>query len=136
MVHMKTEPAHINTGKIGERIAADYLLTKGYKIIGRNYRKKVGEIDIIASKRGVIYFVEVKTITRAILDNSYNDKSDYRPEDNVHKHKTERLKKTISLYLSQHRNDGSREWQFNVITLEIDQSANLARLNHIKDIVL
>jgi len=43
-----------------ENTAAEFLRNNGYKIITRNYRKASGEIDIIASERRTICFVEVK----------------------------------------------------------------------------
>ncbi len=49
------------TGKCGEDIAAEFLKKKGYKIIERNYRNKIGEIDIIAKGKNDLVFVEVKT---------------------------------------------------------------------------
>lgn len=48
------------TGAAGETAAAQYLEKAGYEILERNWRVKAGEIDIIAKKHGVIYFVEVK----------------------------------------------------------------------------
>ncbi|MBP3921906.1 MAG: YraN family protein [Ruminiclostridium sp.] len=48
-------------GKLGEDYTAEYLVKKGYKIVARNYRKRCGEIDIIAVKDEFIAFVEVKT---------------------------------------------------------------------------
>ncbi len=48
-------------GRIGEDSAAHHLLSLNYRIIERNYRTKLGELDIIAEKGGIIYFVEVKT---------------------------------------------------------------------------
>ncbi len=47
-------------GQESEIIAAGYLKKKGYKIITRNYRTKLGEIDIIAQEKDTIVFVEVK----------------------------------------------------------------------------
>jgi putative endonuclease len=47
-------------GKKSERLAAEYLKLKGYRIIETNYRCPVGEIDIIAREKGTIVFVEVK----------------------------------------------------------------------------
>ena len=47
-------------GIISEIIAAFFLRFKGYKIICRNYKTRLGEIDIIAQKKGYIIAVEVK----------------------------------------------------------------------------
>lgn len=49
------------TGKDGEVFACDFLIKNGYEIILRNFRCKVGEIDIIAKDKDEIVFVEVKT---------------------------------------------------------------------------
>lgn len=50
-----------NTGDWGEEKAATYLKRHGYKIIGRNCRYRQGEIDIVAEKKDLVIFVEVKT---------------------------------------------------------------------------
>lgn len=47
-------------GRWGEEKAAEYLRRRGYKIIAMGYRTRMGEIDIIAQKRGYIVFTEVK----------------------------------------------------------------------------
>ncbi len=47
-------------GRFGEVVAADYLRKKGCRILGMNYRTRLGEIDIIAADRKYILFVEVK----------------------------------------------------------------------------
>ena len=48
-------------GNLGEEKATEYLKRKGYTIIARNYRTNGGELDIVARKRGLLVFVEVKT---------------------------------------------------------------------------
>ena len=50
-------------GRLGEDKAAEFLLANGYKILARNYRIRGGEIDIVAFRRGVLAFIEVKTRT-------------------------------------------------------------------------
>ena len=48
------------TGREGEARAAEYLRKKRYDIIGANYRCRFGELDLIAKKRELVIFVEVK----------------------------------------------------------------------------
>ncbi len=47
-------------GNRGENIASVFLTQNGYKIIEQNWKTRWCEIDIIAKKSGVVYFVEVK----------------------------------------------------------------------------
>lgn len=50
----------LRRGHVSEYLAALYLMLKGYRIIALRYRTKLGEIDIIARKRNLAIFVEVK----------------------------------------------------------------------------
>jgi putative endonuclease len=54
-------------GHVSEYCAAAYLLLKGYRIVAMRYKAKSGEIDIIARKRDLVAFIEVKA-RRATLD--------------------------------------------------------------------
>ncbi len=47
-------------GREGESAAIAFLKKKGYRILEKNFRSKVGGIDIIAEKAGLIVFIEVK----------------------------------------------------------------------------
>lgn len=48
-------------GLIGEELACQFLSTKGYKILLKNYECGLGEIDLIAKEKGAVIFIEVKT---------------------------------------------------------------------------
>ncbi|WP_419771358.1 MAG: YraN family protein [Candidatus Marinarcus sp.] len=49
-------------GDIAEQKSCEYLISQGFTVIERNfYAKKLGEIDIIASKNGIYHFCEVKS---------------------------------------------------------------------------
>lgn len=50
-----------STGIIGENIAAQFLHKKGYIILDKNFKIKLGEIDIVAKKNNTIHIIEVKT---------------------------------------------------------------------------
>lgn len=52
---------NLNFGKSGEDKAVRFLKDNGYRILIRNYRTKLGEIDIIAKDKNTVCFVEVKT---------------------------------------------------------------------------
>ena len=47
-------------GRYGEAAAAEYLRKKGCRVLGMNYRTRLGEIDVIAADRRYVMFVEVK----------------------------------------------------------------------------
>jgi putative endonuclease len=60
--------SHNELGKIGEDLAAQYLIQQGYTIVQRNFYFQKAEIDIIAQKEaGVIVMVEVKTRNSAFF---------------------------------------------------------------------
>jgi putative endonuclease len=60
--------AAFRTGLSAEARAAAYLMAKGYRILARRFRTPVGEIDLVARRRNVVVFVEVKA--RATLDDA------------------------------------------------------------------
>lgn len=82
---------HNDTGKEGEELAAQWLISNGYEILHRNWRHSRYEIDIIASLLETIHFVEVKT--RKSL--SYGP-----PEDQVSKSKLKQFIKAGAEYLN------------------------------------
>lgn len=79
-------------GGHGEDFAARVLENAGYRILFRNYRSRTGEIDIIATRDGVLHFVEVKTRT--------DDEFGY-PSDAVTENKRRSIRRTAECYLSE-----------------------------------
>lgn len=121
-------------GNLGEEIACRYLKEKGFLIIERNYWKKWGEIDIVAKRRNVIHFVEVKTVSR---ENGlgHEGTSNYRPEENVHPKKLERMRRVIQSYILQKQIEGGT-WQFDVLAVFLDAKQNIARCRMLENIIL
>ena len=60
--------AAFRTGLSAESRAAAYLMAKGYRILAKRFRTPYGEIDIVAKRRNLVAFVEVKA--RATLDDA------------------------------------------------------------------
>jgi putative endonuclease len=60
--------AAFRTGLSAEARAAAYLMAKGYRILAKRFRTPHGEIDLVAKRRNVVAFVEVKA--RATLDDA------------------------------------------------------------------
>jgi putative endonuclease len=56
----KVKEQNFSKGRNGEEIAARYLTELGYQIWERNHRNNLGEVDIIASDKDILIFVEVK----------------------------------------------------------------------------
>lgn len=115
-------------GKLGEDIACHFLEQKGYRVIERNYRKKWGEIDIIAEKAGTVRFVEVKAVSRepyAATAEIISREMDYRPEELVDRRKLRKLARTANLYMESKKD--SREFQLDVVGVILDETNKKAR---------
>lgn len=87
----KNEPAHLKTGRWGEKQAVRFLKSKGWKIIGERVRVgKHDELDIVSETTGVLVFVEVKT---------RRNENHGRPFSAVNKEKRRRLCRAVVAYL-------------------------------------
>ena len=84
----------LRLGKTGEDEAVDFLRSCGYKILKRNYKNKLGEIDIIATDKDTVCFVEVKSRT--------NDRFGL-PEEAVNRFKQDQISKVALCYLKENK---------------------------------
>ena len=110
-------------GAWGEKKAAGYLRLHGYKILEMNCRFRQGEIDIIASKRGYIVFVEVKLRK----NDSYAEAREY-----VTAAKQQRVTVAAQLWLGQ--NETELQPRFDVIEIYApDGAKGKVKINHIED---
>ncbi len=114
-------------GYFAENIAARYLEGEGYEVIGKNYQKPWGEIDIIARKNKVISFVEVKANGQEFI-------GDFNPEERVDWKKIEKIKRTATFYLEQELCDMDCEWQIDIISITFDRLDKKAKIKHFKNI--
>lgn len=110
------------SGLWGEIFAARYLRDRDYDILAGNYRCRLGEIDIIAEKNGIVSFVEVKT---------RNENPMYRPMEAVDSGKQQRLRASAEVYMREIKSELPSE--FDVIEVTLDPDFKLVRINHIKN---
>lgn len=118
------DPVRKEVGRIGEKIAAEFLENKGFTIIARNYRKPWGEIDIIAEKAGTVRFVEVKAVSREKLPDISRE-MDNRPEELVDGRKLRKLARTAALYMEVTKD--KREYQIDVVGVIMAKETRTAR---------
>ncbi|OJX70071.1 MAG: hypothetical protein BGO95_03360 [Micrococcales bacterium 73-13] len=62
---------HIDLGRRGEGLAADYLTSAGHRVLDRNWRCPRGELDLVTLDRGEVVAVEVKTRTSLALGHPF-----------------------------------------------------------------
>lgn len=121
---------HLNVGKKGEEIAVKHLVKLGFKIIDRNYRQKLGEIDIVAEKNKIIHFVEVKTVS------CEPDFDDYIPEENINYSKKKKFARTINKYLEDKRVSYETEFQVDAIALFFNPQTWESKVRFLENIIL
>ena len=97
---------HNELGKLGEKLAADYLQAKGYKIVVCNYVFQKAEIDIIAKHDNMMICVEVKTRNSDFFGD---------PQDFVTPSKIKLLVKAMDAFITE--NDIDLETRFDIIAV-------------------
>ena len=111
------------TGARGEEIARDYLRRKGYDILETNWSTVRGELDIVASRAGILVFVEVKT--RRSPD----------PEaalQGISALKRERVIETAYQYLQDRDIAEDSDWRIDVIAVALNERGP-PRIDHVED---
>ena len=111
-------------GAWGESLAATYLQGKKYKILASGYRTRFGEIDLIASNREFLVFVEVKLRKSS----RFADAKDF-----VDYYKRNRIRTTAEIYLSQ--NPTELQPRFDVIEIYAPEGIKTQKpeIHHLED---
>lgn len=118
---------NIISGKFGEDAAASFLIKKGYQIVERNFKKRYGEIDIIAIDKSVkdehvLVFVEVKTRNSLEFGN---------PLEAITPWKLKSVIKTIEYYTLTHKNLPALQ---RIDAVAVDLSDGNENIEHVKNI--
>lgn len=110
----------------GEEKAIDYIKCKGLQVLERNYRKRSGEIDIIAFDPNYKEYVFVEVKTRQ------NNRFGF-PEEAVDDRKVSKIEETGETWLME-KNIENPKWRIDVITIE--KEGTKSNLKHIQNICL
>jgi putative endonuclease len=100
------------TGQHGERLAANFLESKGFEIVERNYRCGRAEVDLIARKENWLLFIEVKTRTSTQYGH---------PEEFVDSGKMSRLYFAAEQYI--YRTNWQGHVRFDIVSVKLGREA-------------
>jgi putative endonuclease len=95
-------------GNRAEQLAYEYLRRQGYRIVARNYRRKLGEIDLIGWDKEVLAFIEVKY---------RSGEARGRPVDSVHRRKRRQIVRVAKEYRIRHKLHDIN-YRFDVLSLQ------------------
>ena len=109
-------------GQAGESAAEEYLRRKGYRILGRNLRSSLGELDLVAEDGQVLVFVEVKARRTDAFGGAIHA---------VHHRKQEKLIQLAAQYLARHHIK-NRLCRFDVVLLQ-GPNAVAPQIEHIQN---
>jgi putative endonuclease len=104
-----TQATRKEIGALGERLASDYLETRGLSLVAQNVARKTGELDLIMRREDTLHFVEVKTITCIELPDDGNRDDEYDPSVNLHEAKVRKVARTAEWFVAER--DWEGEWQ-------------------------
>lgn len=125
--------SHLDIGQIGERAAAEYYKRRGFKLLAKNYWKPFGEVDIILKHRGIVVFVEVKSVSCETFTERVGE--EFNQAENVHQKKRARLRKVVSAYLKDHSEHGSN-WRFDLALVQVNTRTRRARVEVLEDVII
>lgn len=123
-------------GNTGEDVVVKFLMKQGFSVLDRNYRRKWGELDIVAKNKDILHFIEVKTVVSCGTNPTKEQKDWFRPEENVHPWKLKRLARIIQTYLIDKKVSCETEWQIDIASVFLNLETRKARIRWIKNVII
>lgn len=120
---MAADSDKLAVGRLGEKLAAEFLKKRGAKVIGHNFYTRFGELDLIAQLGDELLFCEVKT--RTSVEYGF-------PELAVNQSKLEHLIKAAEIYLAEKQWTGF--WRLDTIAVQLDPAKRLAKIRWFKNV--
>lgn len=121
---MSADPRH-RLGQIGEQLAAEHLIRRGFEIIERNYRTRWGELDIVAFDGHTLAFCEVKT--RRIVGERGS------PFDTIRAFKRSQVRRMAASWLHDRpAHTYADQLRFDAIGVTFDARGRLVGIDHVE----
>lgn len=110
-------------GKKGEEIAKHFLEKNGYKLIGQNFKNRFGEIDLVATNKGKIIFIEVKLK----IGDSFGS-----PEEMINSKKLFQVQKTAWSFLNQNPKIAQKyqTYRIDAVCIVLGEGDRVLRISH------
>jgi putative endonuclease len=113
-------------GRLGEQLATEHLIRRGFRILERNYRTRWGELDIVAFNGRTLTFCEVKT-------RRLGSESVLGPFDAIGPRKRSRVRRMAATWMSDH---GDRAFapviRCDAIGVTFDRAGRLVGIEHLE----
>ena len=111
-------------GRIGEELAVAHVERLGWRVVDRNYRTRLGEIDVIAVAGEALVFCEVKTCRSGRK----------APWENLHATKRAQVRRMAGIWFARAGRDRPffAEVRFDAIGVVVDDAGRLVRLDHLE----
>lgn len=113
--------------RLGENLAANYLVNNGYKVVCKNFRTQQGEIDLVVEKDQQLIFVEVKTRSYHSMDSALA---------NVNHRKQVHISRVALQYCKQNPQFDKYNTRFDVIIILRDSRQDTFSIKHFCDAFL
>mgnify|MGYP001601457870 CR=1 FL=1 len=111
-------------GHFGEQLASNYLARKGYQIISANFHSRYGEIDLVATYKNKLIFIEVKTR----LNTKFGT-----PQEAVNYFKLKSLTKTAQYFKLLHPKL-PESMQIDVVAIRLDENEKPVSIEHLENV--
>lgn len=121
---MSTDPRH-RLGALGERLAAEHLVRRGFRILERNYRTRWGELDIVAFDGHTLAFCEVKT--------RRTGQGDGTPFESIHRRKQNSVRKMAGSWMRERSpRPLAQSIRCDAIAVTLDRDRRLVAIEHLE----
>jgi len=108
-------------GMRGQEEAERFLRKNGYRIIARNWKTRMGEIDLVGKRKNDLAFVEVKALV--------SPRSPFKPEDHFTFSKQKRLARLALLFLARY-NLCPASYQIDLVAVDLNDDLTLREIRY------